>query len=50
LINPNRGINEYHKIPIMQFVTGVSRVGNFHQKCKKVMVSVKDRQSKPQWI
>ncbi len=31
LMNPNRGINENHGIPIMQFVTMDIVVGNIHQ-------------------
>jgi hypothetical protein len=50
LMNPNRGINNPHIIPIMQFVTLDILVVNFHQVEKKVMVSVRDKQWKPQWI
>ncbi len=49
-MNQNRGINVYHGVPIMQFVTMDGMVINFHQGEKKVMVSVKDKQWKPQWI
>jgi hypothetical protein len=49
-MNPNRGINDTHIIPIMQFVTLDIVVVNGHQVEKKVMVSVKDKQWKPQWI
>jgi hypothetical protein len=50
LINPNRGINDPHINPIMQFVTVNMMVINIHQVDMKVMVSVKDKQWKPQWI
>jgi hypothetical protein len=42
LMNPNRGINDIHLIPIMQFVT-MEMVINIHQVKMKVMVSVKDK-------
>ncbi len=48
-MNPNRGINDTHVTPIMQLVT-MEMVINIHHKKKKVMVSVKDKQWKPQWI
>jgi hypothetical protein len=49
-MNPNRGINDTHIIPIIQFVTMDGMVGNIHQVDMKAMVSVKDKQWKPQWI
>jgi hypothetical protein len=49
-MNPNRGINDTHIIPIMQLVTMEDMVVNFHQEEMKVIVSVKDKQWKPQWI
>jgi hypothetical protein len=48
-MNPNKGINDIHITPIMQFVT-MDMVINIHQVEMKVMVSVKDKQWKPQWI
>ena len=48
-MNPNRGINNTHMIQIMQFVT-MDIVINIHQVENKVVVSVKDKQWKPQWI
>jgi hypothetical protein len=47
-MNPNRGINDTHIIPIMQFVTMESMVLNIYQVKNKVMVSVKDKQWKQQ--
>ncbi len=49
-MNPNRGINDNHIIPKMQFVTMDIMVKNIHQVEMKAMVSVKDKQWKPQWI
>jgi hypothetical protein len=49
-MSPNRGINDTHGIPIMQFVTMDVLVGNIHQVKMKAMVLVKDKQWKPQWI
>jgi hypothetical protein len=46
-MNLNGGTNEYHIIPIMQFVT-MEMVINFHQVLMKAMVLVKDKQYKPQ--
>jgi hypothetical protein len=45
-MNPNRGINQSHITPIMQFVT-MDMVTNIHQVHMKVMVSEKDKQWKP---
>ncbi len=49
-MNPNRGINGNHLIPIMQFATMDILVINIHQVENKAMVLIKDKQWKPQWI
>jgi hypothetical protein len=43
-MNPNRGINDAHLIPIMQFVTMDIMAINIHQLSRKAMVSVRDKQ------
>jgi hypothetical protein len=43
-MNPNRGINDTHGIPIMQFVTMDILEVNIHQVENKVMVLMKDKQ------
>jgi hypothetical protein len=49
-MNPNKGINDNLLIPIMQFVILDIMAINTHQVEYKVMVSVKHKQWKPQWI
>jgi hypothetical protein len=49
-MNPSRGINDNHLIPITQFVTLDIQGINIQKKLMKAMVTAKDKQFKPQWI